>query len=229
MNEREHISPDDQEFCPHGNEPTGCERCIELHRRWEEIAADVEEIVDRLGKPIDPGIKEAVIALQAHQISTAGSWEGHVGRGGSYPWVHVQSPASERIQSTPRYQELKVAGRTERQGGPALSEAEKAEYHELLVRQADADLRTRQEIEQLLEEFYAGATDEDQPNRIAFVPKLAHMRLAPQYAEQYRERTNGVAPEELKRITEEYTERLPAGQAEMQRFAEFLKQKYFGK
>jgi len=49
----------------------------EKEKRWAEIAERVEQIKDKLGKPIDAGIKEAVIAFQCLGFETRQSCEGH--------------------------------------------------------------------------------------------------------------------------------------------------------
>ena len=53
-----------------------------------EIKKEVEDIKDRLGKPIEPGIKDLVIGLKRWGIETEMSCEGHED-GLKYPWVDV--------------------------------------------------------------------------------------------------------------------------------------------
>jgi hypothetical protein len=59
------------------------------HKTWNLVAEEVETITDRLGKPIDEGIKETVIALRLHNFNTSGSCEGHLNWGYAYPWVDI--------------------------------------------------------------------------------------------------------------------------------------------
>lgn len=61
----------------------------EKQRRWDEIAAEVDQITDRLGKPIDPGIRETVIGLMASGFDTEQSCEGHLDHGIPAPWVDI--------------------------------------------------------------------------------------------------------------------------------------------
>ncbi len=62
---------------------------IQKQERWDQVAAEVENIRDRLGKEIDPGIKQAVVALRTLGFKTDASCEGHLNRGHKAPWVDV--------------------------------------------------------------------------------------------------------------------------------------------
>ncbi|MGH7799935.1 MAG: hypothetical protein ACREOW_04800 [Thermodesulfobacteriota bacterium] len=59
---------------------------------WEKHKSEVERMTDRLGKEIDEGIKETVIALRAIGFPTSQSCEGHTVRGLPYPWVDITAP-----------------------------------------------------------------------------------------------------------------------------------------
>lgn len=54
------------------------------------------QVTDGLGKPIDKGIKEMVVALRAHNFETSGSCKGHISRSCCYPWVHVELPKQKK-------------------------------------------------------------------------------------------------------------------------------------
>lgn len=64
-------------------------------QQWEELSQKVDTWTDRLGKPIDPGIKEVVIALNLLGIPTRQSCEGHLDWGLPYPWVDFEIDAVE--------------------------------------------------------------------------------------------------------------------------------------
>ena len=49
----------------------------------------VATFTDKLGTPLDPGIKETVIALNLLGLQTVQSCEGHLDHGCPYPWVTV--------------------------------------------------------------------------------------------------------------------------------------------
>ena len=65
---------------------------------WEKKLAEVNEIVDRLGKGIDEKIKEPVAAFLIHEFATSGSCEGHMAEKGEgehglpYPWIEIYAP-----------------------------------------------------------------------------------------------------------------------------------------
>ncbi len=67
----------------------------ERETRWAEIAREVDELADKLGHPIDAGIRDAVIGLLAHELPTNQSCEGHDDRGEALPWVSIESSEPE--------------------------------------------------------------------------------------------------------------------------------------
>lgn len=69
----------------------------EKRKRWEALEAEIEQITDRLGKGIDPEIKQSVVALKAFEFPTSQSCEGHLEgeHGSSFPWVEIYAPAPE--------------------------------------------------------------------------------------------------------------------------------------
>lgn len=85
----------------------------ERKERWESIRTEVEGITDGLGKGIDQGIKESVIAFIAFNIPTIQSCEGHLeeNEGLPYPWldVEIESQSSE----TPKPQKLHKMSKVE--------------------------------------------------------------------------------------------------------------------
>jgi hypothetical protein len=54
---------------------------------WSDQEAEVNNIRDCLGKPVDQGIRETVIVLNVLDFVTCGSCEGHVDWGMLAPWV----------------------------------------------------------------------------------------------------------------------------------------------
>src|SRR5712691_8019638 len=57
--------------------------------RWKQGIEHWECVTDRLGNPIDPGILEAVVALNLLSIQTTASCEGHLDSGHCYPWIDI--------------------------------------------------------------------------------------------------------------------------------------------
>jgi len=70
---------------------------IDKEARIKDIEKQVDEIRDALGKPIDLGIKKAVIALNLWEFSTSQSCEGHSGESpkeegeSKTPWIDIEA------------------------------------------------------------------------------------------------------------------------------------------
>ena len=63
------------------------EASVEMRRKkLEEIGVGVDSIADKLGHPIDAGIRDALIGLKANGVETSGSCEGHDDHGAALPW-----------------------------------------------------------------------------------------------------------------------------------------------
>jgi hypothetical protein len=102
MSEGEKLTPQETGMCPHGNFLATCSLCNEVSEKsekdriWERTSQEIEQIGDKLGKGIDDGVKESVIALTVNEYPTVQSCEGHLDEKGlSYPWVQVEAPAPE--------------------------------------------------------------------------------------------------------------------------------------
>lgn len=60
------------------------------NNKIEEIRQELHQVTDGLGTPIDQGIFEAVVALNAAGLQTSQSCQGHPQeQGHPYPWVEV--------------------------------------------------------------------------------------------------------------------------------------------
>lgn len=73
--------------------------------RWSAALRHVAALTDRLGLPVDPGIRDAVAALSLAGFPTTQSCEGHVnaaGHGLPSPWVELDLPRTERDAGPPR-------------------------------------------------------------------------------------------------------------------------------
>lgn len=74
--------------------------------RLQEIRNEIEQITDATGRPIEPGIKEAVVMFNAHGLRTRQSCEGHSETDRDFeqqslaPWVEVnpEEPDVEKWQ-----------------------------------------------------------------------------------------------------------------------------------
>lgn len=63
----------------------------EKNLKLEEIRHEVENIGDRIGRPIDEGIRETVVMFKANELPTSDSCEGHVERGLPVPYIEVSA------------------------------------------------------------------------------------------------------------------------------------------
>lgn len=66
--------------------------------QWEEAAARFARMTDSLGKPIDPGIFEAVVALNLLGIRTVASCEGHQEWGVPHPWIDIGADLAQKYR-----------------------------------------------------------------------------------------------------------------------------------
>jgi len=73
---------------------------------WQTGIEQWKRVTDALGKTIDPGIFETVVALNLLSIQTLASCKGHTGRGLPYPWIDIGIPPSEYEQQTEQWHEL---------------------------------------------------------------------------------------------------------------------------
>ena len=95
----------------------------------EALRRKVDLIADRLGKPIDVGVKEAVVALWAIGFETDGSCEGHSDHGVDYPVVYASAPVPENVDEDDLYEQSKWR---------------------------EANMLLRAKLEALLDEYYEG-------------------------------------------------------------------------
>lgn len=58
---------------------------------WDAKRKEIDYIGDRVGRGIDEGIKETVVAFNMNGINTTGSCEGHLDHGWATPWVQFEA------------------------------------------------------------------------------------------------------------------------------------------
>lgn len=82
-------------------EPTDKKHESDKEIIWAQKLAEVDRIVDKLGKPVDGKIKEPITAFLVNGFVTNGSCEGHIAEVGEkkhglpHPWVDVCAPEPE--------------------------------------------------------------------------------------------------------------------------------------
>lgn len=161
---------------------------------WEQKQREVDKIVDGLGLEIDGGVKEPVVAFMAYDFPTAASCEGHIveegqkKRGEPYPWIDVCVPEPKGWEKSKKKKEQWVAG----------------------------NLRERQKMEGLLEQFYKGRQTTDDA-RLSFedIGRFGRFRIRSAGGEHMK----SLGSEQQKQFQE-------ICRKEIKDFAEFLKQKF---
>lgn len=75
-------------------------------QQWIEASEKFSHVTDKIGKPIDKGIFDAVVALNILGFDTYQSCEGHMDHGLPFPWIDITLPHLI-IHDTPEGQELR--------------------------------------------------------------------------------------------------------------------------
>ncbi len=186
--------------------------------KWKQIEQEVDSITDALGKHIDGGIRDAVIALKANQINTVGSCEGHAERRIPSPWIDVEGvDTPESLQAKQILPEL-----DEKINDIETEDSEAAELNDLYTRRHEAyyeailpQLQEVEKVIQLLDKFYATrAVSEDRRLIINAIDNMGRIESQGSRIQAIRSDTD------KQKKLDEYKE-------EMKLFADFLKNMFF--
>ncbi len=208
----------------------------EKERAWEEKEEEVEEWVDALGEKIDPGIKEAVVALNMSGFPTSASCEGHSERGIPAPWIEIEAPnepAEQFVSEKKVYEEVgkkynlnpeEVRKGTKRKARKAFLEVIEGLRGQELTPEFQKWAQQNKELEEklakLLTELYK---DRSVPEDVKL--QIDHVGYTP------RLHNGGEIRPILRKLSErkrqEYSQKLPYYQEEMRKFTQFLRDKYF--
>lgn len=170
----------------------------ERQRRWDEMRQRVECVTDKLGKPIDAGIRETIVAFRLFGIHTTASCEGHTDWGVGAPWIDVHCADYDDL--TARRQDLRVR--------PTRSRTEQSQtWAKQLERN---DLQERQKLFVHLDAFYRG-------REVAYDQRLV--------LEGWRLQSQGARLQAIATDAEEKRRKLAAYQQEMRAFTAFLKRR----
>lgn len=207
----------------------------EKNLKLEEIRHEVENIGDRLGKPIDESIRETVVMFKANELPTSGSCEGHIERGSPVPYVEVSAPnqpeerfigQNEAFEKTAKKYDITVEEAKTLKIGEAYWEAmeecsrnrETEEYKEWNEENEKLLAKARD----ILEEFYKERKVE-QDVKLQLEERVGNFRIH-NGGEDYQPLIGSEREfsEEEKKIRLEKVEKY---RAEMNEFAEFLQEK----
>lgn len=210
----------------------------ERSRLWDEKNQEIDGITDRLGMPIDNGIKEAVIGLNLFGLTTSQSCEGHLDRGLPAPWIYIQEPGmpEERFigeneayehaaqqHGVPldeiKYWETDRGQRIWEEAWYALCETNPPLTHEFRDWETrNTELRDR--AAELLREFYNERGSPVDPDAMLVTERDGRVHNGGDvYLKAYTRKLTDTDRLGLQEKIEIY-------QAEMNRFADFLKEKY---
>lgn len=190
----------------------------EKETRWKEIEADVEQIGDKLGKGIDEGIKPSVKGLMVNGFKTRMSCEGHLDHGFPWPSIDIASPLEEAIENNPRYSELE-----EKVEKSLATPEEGGEYGKMRELILEARSKEVDKLKEALSDFYIKGGGE--PESVV-VDEFGDVE--PKEISELRNRIKGDILDVHKTWPEEEKKKkLEIYQKEFQRFAEFLKERFF--
>lgn len=204
---------------------------------WNRTIEELDRVADKLGKPIDAGIKETVAAFIVNEFPTYGSCEGHVEERFDKkiklrPYIAVgldeprqrfvgESEIKERIAAehgipAEELDENDVAERAYWDYIHKQNVPETPEY--LAIRSKNEELQ--KSVEQILEAFY-------QNRQTLKDTKLAIEQIGP--AGHFKVTTAKENPKEVQDADiEKHQQQLLAEQEEVRAFTQFLKERFFG-
>jgi hypothetical protein len=185
--------------------------------RYEQMRARVADFTDALGKPLDAGIFETVVYLNLLGTQTTQSCEGHLDHGCPYPWVTLIDDERSRQFHRAWREVCSLEERTKASASVEAFDAYLSAESDLraLIAQWEAQDTCLAHFSALLEDFYT--------NRATNAARLVIKRLQPG---TYRLEPgfSRVAAEMPAHLKARY---LLLGQAEMQDFTVYLKQRFF--
>jgi hypothetical protein len=199
---------------------------------WEEKAREIKQTTEKLGHPIENGIKDVVIALNLVGLPTSASCEGHHNWGLGAPWVEIAASkrpkwrfVGERESFERVAKEHGIPLQQLRRGKPP--ELRKKAYLESSTEETPQYKEWRKANQELLEKAEALLREFYRNRKVPLRRKLQISKLGEGH---FRIHNGGsdycsawkLAPEEQA----ELEKRLPEYRAEMRRFAEFLRERY---
>lgn len=204
---------------------------------WNRTIEELDRVVDKLGKPIDAGIKETVAAFIVNKFPINGSCEGHVEERFDKkiklrPYIAVgmdeprqrfvgESEIKERIAAEHGItsEDLEDSETAERAYWDYIHKQDVPETPEFLeIRAKNEELL--QSIQQVLEVFYKNRQAlEDTKLTIERIGPAGHFRVI-----TAKENPKGVQDADI----EKHQQQLLAEQEEVRALTQFLKEKFFG-
>lgn len=229
----------------HNNEEENGEKNkVAKEKKLEDLLKRVEETGDRLGLSIDEKIKETVAFLNANEIRTSGSCQGHHDWGVSAPWVEIEAddkPEETYVAEKEIYKEIarKRNLSVEQVKKPQTDEENQAwrdvwieidkikdiKETEEYKKWGEENLKLYNKVKALLDEFYKDREIESDSKIIVSSKTARHGFRIHNGGDDYEPVIkDGKKPENKEQ--ELLAKKLKKYQKEMQEFANFLKGKY---
>lgn len=187
--------------------------------QWDMLTEKFSKTTDGLGHPIDRGILETVVVLNALDLPTNGSCEGHINWGLAGPWVDIEAEETKLIkrllvQNRRRSDEIEKKEREKVE--PKVLEKDWEEYHRINAEIRKPSLLLAKKLLVLLGEYYR-----DLPGVID-----KHLVVARFGRSTNRLECQGLMIQEVN-SGETQKLKLEEYQEEMRNFTAFLKKKFF--
>ena len=205
----------------------------EKQTKWNVTLSEVEKITDRLGKKVDEGIKETVVAFLVNGIKTDASCEGHLEHGNHYPYIHIEHQLTSTEFKDKVNLLIEQAKTRNYQSLQNIPENDKELYSKLIELRNEAE-KYKNEVETkiklLLDTFYSSHKPSSNDFRLTVWEGGSFFTIEPASGagtgkdnwKKFELKERGMSPQER----ENY---LKNSQAEMKAFTEFLKSRFFNK
>jgi hypothetical protein len=207
----------------------------EKTKAWLDQFERIEHVRDALGFPIDPNIRETIVALNLSGMPTSASCEGHTDRGRGAPWVRVEAPSRPRERYVGESEIVEMVAqkyhistedvRTDRNHKAwkeatnlAVDNGETPEYQ----RWREENKLLQEQLAVFIEEFYQERVVEE-ATHLELTPDPEGTSRLHNGGEDSQRSSRALADDERLRLAD----RLVGYQKEMRAFTEFLKGQYF--
>lgn len=184
---------------------------INKNQVWEDLEKYFARVIDRCGTKIDPGIMNAVIACNAVGINTTASCEGHLDWGCAHPWIRAGVTGIDDLEEE-LHQALKASQNATEDNRERLCD----EYYAIAARVQKIHVQEELKLTKYLDAFY-------KQHEMHYD---SHLIIDRTISGECILQSHGADLQGI-REPDEKAKKLKEYQAEMQAFAEFLKQEFF--
>lgn len=205
---------------------------LEKQNLWDKWVAKVDKITDGLNYPIDPGIKESVVAFNVLGFKTTGSCEGHASgdkNGHAYPWINIEVISDDIAKVL--HKDLDSAASKAYKDKESFIKGDPELYSRLektILEHKEKEEKLEKELRFLLDEFYQFHIPFSLEGKIGIHGiGWEELRIEVDSGRSSPELDMAFEDKIFKLTQLEKEEFLKNNQAEMKAFTEFLKKKFF--